>query len=112
MSLEGLKTGDKVVVHSHFGTALSTVGRVTKRTAMAGPHSYRLSDGMRADMGLGVIPLWITRPTPEDIADHEADSHRRSLVATLEGAGWDNLPVETLEAVAKLVETRKLKEGA
>ncbi|WP_038168522.1 hypothetical protein [Verrucomicrobium sp. BvORR106] len=109
MSLEGLKEGDKVLVLSRYGSAVRTVGRVTKRHAMVADRSFRLRDGLPT--GESFVALRIQRATPEDILKHEVDAHRRALVATLKGTDWDKLTVETLQAVQRMIAPRLAKAG-
>ena len=106
--LAGLKVGDPVIVEStHIGgiAYLATVERLTATQIIVGGTRarYRRQDGYRIGP-YSYHRSWIEEPTPEA----RAEIRQTELLDRFRRRGcWDKLPLDTLEAVAELLEKAK-----
>jgi hypothetical protein len=101
--LETLKEGDEVVVSGPWsGLSLERITRASATQVAVGATKFRRSDGRQVG-GKGYRFPTIKEPTPE-LRQKIAHDRVASKLAGMRPESWRALPLETLEAIAALID--------
>ena len=109
-----LKTGDKAVHITYGGSQAAykivTIARETKtQLVLESGQKFSKSDGVEvAAYGAWRIRDTLRELTPETQAkvdEHNEQIRRRGIIRTIEGAKFDKLPTDVLEAIKQMIES-------